>query len=168
MEREMPHIVHTERCSPERRFIRSDGALYVLLLLGAFAAIWLSRVLAGRLGVNTLLVQIALYAALLCAGYWVYRVRLVDYLYELYDRELRIVQAVGAKQKTLLTIPTEAITEVGPYRKTDAKPDQRTFHGPREKTTAVWYTQNGERRVLCLCASDALKEKLTEAAHAGK
>ena len=63
---------------------------------------------------------------------------------------------------------TEAITEVGPYRKTDAKPDQRTFHGPREKTTAVWYTQNGERRVLCLCASDALKEKLTEAAHAGK
>ncbi len=162
----MPHIRHTERSSPSRRFIRSDGALYVLLLLGAFGAIALSRYAASRLNVNALWIQIALYAALLGTGYAIYRMRLVEFLYELYDTELRVVQVVGAKQKTLLTVPVERITEVGPYRKTDAKQDPGTFHGAREKTTAVWYTSENERRVLCLNASDALREKLTEAAHA--
>ena len=164
----MQHIRHTERSAPSRRFIRSDGALYVLLLVGAFGAIALSRYLAKRMNVNMLWVQAALYAMLLGTGYAIYRMRLVEYLYELYDTELRVVQVVGAKQKTLLTVPVACITEIGPYRKTDAKPDPVTFHGAREKTTAVWYADGNERRVLCLNASDALREKLTEAAHAEK
>ena len=162
----MPHIVHTERTEAKRRFVRTDGALYVLLLLGTFAAIFLSQFLADRLGVAKLYVQIGLYAILLGAGYWIYRTRLVEYLYELYDTELRVTQAVGSKLKPLLTVPLADVTEVGAYRKTDARPEQRTFHGAREKTTAVWFTRDGERRVLCLSASDALTKKLSEAVHA--
>ena len=162
----MPHIVHTERTEAKRRLIRTDGALYVLLLLGTLGAVALSYVLSARLGVNKLYVQIGLYAVLLGTGYWIYRVRLVEYLYELYDTEFRVIRAVGEKQKLLLTIPVAAMTEVGPYRKTDAKPEQTTFHGAREKTTAIWFSSNGERRVVCLSASDALKTKLTEAVHA--
>lgn len=164
----MPHIIHTERTEPKRRFVRTDGALYVLLLLGTLGAIALSFFLSNRLGVNKLYLQIGLYAVLLGAGYWIYRTRLVDYLYELYDTDLRVTQIVGSKQKLLLTVPLDCITEVGPYRKTDAKPAERTFHGAREKTAAVWFTENGERRVLCLNASDALLRKLTEAVHAGE
>ena len=135
----MPHIVHTERTEPKRGIVRTDGALYVLLLLGTFTAIFLARLLADRLGVNKLYVQIGLYAILLGTGYWIYRTRLVDYLYELYDTDLRITQIVGKKRKLLVTVPLETVTEVGTYRKTDAKNDQHTFHGAREKTTAVWY-----------------------------
>ena len=166
MERKTPHIVHTERTEPKRRFIRSDGALYVLLLLGTFAAIFLSRLLADRLGVNKLYVQIGLYAVLLGTGYWIYRTRLVDYLYELYDTDLRVTQIVGNRQKQIVSVPLEAVTAVGAYRRTDAKPDQRTFHGAREKTTAVWYQKDGEQRVVCMNASDALRRKLSEAVHA--
>ena len=162
----MPHIVHTERVEPKRKFIRSDGALYVLLLLGVFAAIFLSRVLASALAINVLYVQIVLYAVLLGTGYWIYRARLVDYLYELYDAELRVLEIVGAKRKTLVTVPLTDVTAVGPFEKTDAKPEIRTFRGPRERTTAVWFTRGGQRFVVCLNASDALKEKLTEAVHA--
>ena len=162
----MPHIVHTERTEPKRGIVRTDGALYVLLLLGTFAAIFLAHLLADRLGVNKLYVQIGLYAVLLGTGYWIYRTRLVDYLYELYDTDLRITQIVGKKQKQLIVVPLEAVTEVGAYRKTDAKPDQRTFHGAREKTTAVWYRTDGELRVACMNASDALTKKLSEAVHA--
>lgn len=162
----MPHIVHTERTEPKRRLIRSDGALYVLLLLGTFGAIVLSHVLADRLHIHKLYVQIGLYAVLLGTGYWIYRARLVDYLYELYDTELKIIQAVGNRTKPILTVPLAAVTEVGTYRKTDAAPEQRTFHGAREKTTAVWFTRDGKPRVLCLNASDALKTKLAEAVHA--
>ena len=162
----MPHIVHTERTEPKRGFVRTDGALYVLLLLGTFAAIFLARFLADRLQVNKLYVQIGLYAVLLGTGYWIYRTRLVDYLYELYDTDLRISQIVGKKQKLLATVPLESVTEVGAYRKTDAKNDQRTFHGAREKTIAVWYRKDNELRVVCMNASDALTGKLSEAVHA--
>lgn len=164
----MPHIVHTERTEPKRRLIRTDGALYVLLLLGTFVAIFLSHVLASRLGVSKLYVQIGLYAILLGTGYWIYRVRLVDYLYELYDTDLRITQIVGNRQKPILSIPLDTVTEVGTYRKTDAKAERRTFHGAREKTTAVWFLQNGELHVVCMNASDALERKLSEAVHAKK
>ena len=162
----MPHIVHTERTEPKRGVIRTDGALYVVLLLGTFLAIILSHFFADKLGISKLYVQIGLYAVLLGTGYWTYRVRLVDYLYELYDTELRVTQIVGKKRKQLLAVPIGAVTEVGPYRKTGAKSGQRMFHGAREKTTAVWFTENGEQRVVCLNASDALKRKLSEAVHA--
>lgn len=162
----MPHIVHTERTEPKRGLIRTDGALYVVLLLGTIAAILLSYALANRFGINKLYVQIGLLAILLGTGYWIYRVRLVDYLYELYDTELRVIEIVGKKQKRLLTVPIGRVTEVGPYRKTGAKAERRTFHGARERTTAVWFTENGEQRVACLNASDALSRKLSEAVHA--
>ena len=164
----MPHIVHTERVEPKRGIVRSDGALYFLLLIGVFAAIFLSRVLANAFGIRTLYVQIGLYALLLGTGYWIYRVRLVDYLYELYDTELRIAQAVGTKQKPLLRVPFDAITKIGPFEKTDAKAEARAYHGSRERTTAVWFTRDGQRFVVCLNASDALKTKLTEAVHAAE
>lgn len=162
----MPHIVHTERCEPERRLIRSDGALYVLLLIGTIGVIILSRVLAVKLGIDTLWMQIALYAVLLGTGYLIYRTRLVDYLYELYDTELKIIRAVGKKQTSLLTVPLKDVTKVGPYEPGDAKPTVCAYHGAKAKTTAIWFTENGERRVLCICASDALKTKLAEATHA--
>ena len=164
----MPHIVHTERTEPKRRFIRTDGALYVLLLLGVFGAIFVSHFLADRFGLSKLYVQIGLYAILLGTGYWIYRARLVDYLYELYDTELRITQVVGNKQKLLLTVPLEAVTEAGLYRKTDAKPEPRTFHGARKNTTAIWFERDGRRYVACVSVSDTMKEKLAEALHAGE
>jgi hypothetical protein len=166
MEREMPHIVYTERAESKRRIIRTDGALYVLVLLGAFGVIFLSRALEAALKVERLYLQLGMYAALFGVSYLIYRTRLVDYVYELYDTELRVLQAVGEKKKLLTTVPLDAITEVGTYRKTDARPTLRTFHGEREKTTAIWFTQDGKPSVLCLNATDAMREKLSEAIHA--
>ena len=166
MEQKLPHIRYTERIEPKRRFIRTGGALYLVLLLGAFAAIFLSRALAAWLQIKTLYVQIVLFGLLLGTWYWVYRTRLVEYLYELYDSEFCVVQAVGEKKKTILTVPLSAVAEVGPYRKTDAKPTLVTFHGRREETTAIWFSENGKLWVACLNASDTMKEKLSEALHA--
>ena len=164
----MPHIVYTERTEQKRRFIRTDGALYVILLLGVFGAIFISHLLAKRVGVDPLFVQIGLCTVVLGVGYWIYRTRLVEYLYELYDTDLRICEAVGRKQKQILSVPLDAVTEVGAYRKTDARAEQRTFHGAREKTSAVWFTRDGTLWVVCLNASDVLKTKLAEAVHADR
>ena len=164
----MPHILYTERSEPKRRFIRTDGALYLVLLAGAFLAIFLSRLLADRLGISRLYVQIGLYAVLLGAGYLIYRIRLIDYIYELYDAEFCAVQAVGQKRKTILSVPLAEIGGIGPYRKTDARPAVRTFHGARKNTTAIWFERDGRRYVACVSVSDTMKEKLAEALHAGE
>ena len=166
MEQERSQIVYSERNAPKRAIVRSDGALYVLLLLFVFGAIALSHVLAKRFGINRLYVQLGLYAILLIVGYVIYQLRLVDYLYELTESELIVTQAVGSKQKRLAAVPFDAIEEIGAYRETDAKPAPCTYRGNKSQTTAVWYTEAGQKHVLLLNASDALKEKLTEAIHA--
>jgi hypothetical protein len=166
MEQNPNMVIYAERNAPKRALVRSDGALYVLLLFLVFGAIALSHVLSKQFGINRLYVQLALYALLLIVGYAIYRLRLVDYLYELTEKELIVTQAVGSKQKRLAVVPLEAIAEVGAYRKTDAKPAANAYRGQKSQTTAVWYAEAGERYVLLLNASDTLKEKLSEAIHA--
>ncbi len=165
MEQKRSEIVYQERNAPKKAVVRSDGALYVLLLLLVFGAIALSYVLSKQFGINRLYVQLGLYALLLIVGYAVYRIRLIDYIYTLTKTDLIVTQAVGSKQKELAAVPLRAIERFGAYEKTDAKPAQRTYRGGKEKTTAVWYTDAGERYVLLLNATDALKEKLSEAIH---
>ena len=122
MERDRTQTVYTERNAPKRAIVRSDGALYLLLLLFVFGTIALSHVLAKQFGIDRLYVQLGLYSVLLIVGYVIYRLRLVDYLYELTERELIVTQAVGSKQKRLAAVPFDAIEEIGAYRETDAKP----------------------------------------------
>lgn len=161
-------IVYSERNAPKRMIVRSDGALYVLLLIGVFGAIALGYALSKRFGIQRLHVQIALYGVLLAVGYAIYRLRLIDYIYECTDTEFRVVQAVGNKEKPIVTVPLCAITEVGAYRRTDAEQEPRTYRGAKEKTTAVWFTSDGKLRVVLLNPTDKLREMLSEAAHADR
>lgn len=166
MEQEPTIVVYAERNAPKRRIVRSDGALYLLLLLLTFGMIAGTYALSKALSVNRLYLQIGLYALLLAIGYAIYRLRLVDYLYELTTDALLVTQVVGSRQKRLVSVPFERITEIGAYRNSDAKAAPVAYRGRREATTAIWYTEAGERHVLLINASDTLKEKLTEAAHA--
>ena len=166
MEQNPNKVLYSERNAPKRTIVRSDGALYILLLLLVFGAIAMSHLLAKEFGINRLYVQLGLYAILLVVGYVIYRLRLIDYLYELTDRELIVTQAVGSKQKRFAVIPFDAMLEIGAFRESDAKPAPCAYRGKKTQTTAVWYTEAGERYVLLLNASDVLKEKLSEAIHA--
>ena len=167
MEQRTSTIVYSERNAPKRAVVRSDGALYVLLLLMVFASILLSHMLSERFGIDRLYVQLGLYVLLLVVAYVIYRLRLIDYVYDLTESELIVTQAVGSKQKQLAIVPFASIEEIGAYRPSDAKPAPHTYRGKKENTTAIWYTESGERYVLLLNATDVLKEKLREATHAG-
>ena len=168
MEQKEPHIIYTERNTPKRAVIRSDGALYAVLLLGTFLMIVLAYRLTARFGINRLYVQIGLYAALLGIGYLIYRVRLIEYVYELTEDTLIIQQAVGKRQKVLVSVPFSAIRDIGPYSQTGVKREPRTYHGRSATTTAIRFERNGEERVVLLRASDTLKEKLAEVVSCGK
>lgn len=168
MEQQETQVKYVERNAPRRAIVRSDGALYVLLLIGTLGTIFLAYTLSRQFGVNRLYVQLGLYAVLLTVGFLIYRMRLIDYLYELTDTEFRVRQAVGSKEKPIVSVPLSSISEVGAYRKTDGRAEYRTYRGALERTTAVRYTVDGQAKAVFLNPSDRLLELLSEAADANR
>ena len=168
MEQTGTRVRYSERNAPKRAIVRSDGALYVLLLIGTLGAIFLAYTLSKQFGINRLYVQLGLYAVLLIAGFLIYRLRLVDYIYELTDTEFRVLQAVGNKEKPIVTVPLSAITEVGAYRETDGRPEFKTYRGALNRTKTVRYMAGEQMKTICLNPSDRLVELLSEAAHANR
>ena len=166
MAEKIPTWIHSELSEAKRRIIRSDAALFAILLAGAIGCIALSHYLAERFGVIRLAVQITLYAALLATGYLLYRFRLVSYRYTLTDCELTVSEVVGNREKKLFAVPLEDILSVVPYREASGVFEGRTYVGKRENTVCVIYRKEGERRVLCLSGSEQLAEKIREQLHA--
>ena len=164
METSVQTLVHSELSEPAPRVIRSDGALYLVLLLGAVGCIALSRWLSDRFGLLRIWFQIGLYAGLLGTGYAIYRLRLVGYRYLLTDRELRIDQVVGKKIKPLLTVPLDNLIGEGPGE--EGASDGRTYTGRRRDAFCVRYRTDAGVRRLYLSCSETLRSLISEHIHA--
>ena len=157
---------YSELSEPKRRIIRSDAALFVLLLLGAIGCIALSHYLSDRFGVLRIIFQLSLYGVLLAGGYLIYRFRIVSYRYTLSDSQFLVTQVVGNRTKDLFTVPIEAIVSVGVDE--HAISEGRTYVGSRKNTFAVTYRKDGELRTLFLSGSDRLRELIEEQIHDGR
>jgi hypothetical protein len=86
MEEMIYNVIATQVVAPKKRHIRSEGALYALLVVGALLIIGLGNRLQGLLKLPPVLVQAVLYGLLIAMGYWVLRFRLTSYRYTLTDR----------------------------------------------------------------------------------
>ena len=161
MEDTIPVFLHTEVAEPRRRIVRSDAALYLLLLLGAVGCILLSHWLAERFAAMRLLFQIALYAALFSGGYAVYRLRLMAFRYTLTDRELLVYRIVGRKETLLLTVPLRGVT-VGAWQNGLPGYEGRTYVGRRADSLCLTY-DDGRPHAVCISPSDTLHTKLLAA-----
>ncbi len=162
MESAIPVFLHTEVSEPKRRIIRTDAALYLVLLFGAIGCIALSQWLSARFGVMRLVFQILLYAALFGMGYAFYRLRLVSFRYTLTSAELTVSQIVGRKETTLCAVPLSAIAALGAWEDGKGVYDGRTFAGRRSDALCVYYRKEAEPHVLCLSASETLRALLQE------
>lgn len=160
-------VIVTEVAAPEKKHIRSEGALYVLLVLGALIVIGLGNRLMGVLELPPVLVQGTLYALLIGLGYWVMRYRLTSHRYTLTDKAFFVTRLTGRSEKLMAQIPLEAIEYAGPYDDAKRKelgcrmgPNVRT--GRIEESTMLIYREDGALQCLCLSAGEKLKGKLTE------
>ena len=160
-------VIVTEVASPEKKFIRSEGALYALLVVGALLVIGLGNRLQAALDLPPVLVQGTLYALLIVLGYCVVRFRLTSFRYTLTDRGFFVTKLAGKSEKLLAEIPLEAIEYAGPYDGAKLKelgcrmgPSVRV--GKLEDTTLLVYRAEGALQCLCLSAGEKLKGKLTE------
>ena len=160
-------VIATEVASPKKRYIRSEGALYALLVLGALAIIGLGNRLQARLELPPVLVQGVLYALLIALGYWVMRYKLTSFRYTLTDRSFFVTRLTGRSEKLVAEVPIESIEYAGPYDQAKLKglncpmgPNVRT--GKLEETTMLVYREDEALQCLCLSAGETLKGRLTE------
>ncbi len=167
MENMVYDVIATEVAAPEKRYIRSEGALYALLVLAALLVIGLGNRVQALLDLPPVLVQGTLYGLLIVLGYWVMRYRLTSHRYTLTDRAFFVTRLTGKSEKLLAEIPLEAIEYAGPYDGAKLKalgcrmgPNVRT--GKLEETTMLLYREDGALRCLCLSAGETMKGKLTE------
>ena len=167
MEDTIYDVIATEVAAPERKHIRSEGALYTVLVLGAIAVIGLGNRLMAALDLPPVLIQGALYALLLGLGCWVMRYRLTSHRYTLTDKAFFVTRLVGKSEKLMAEVPLGDIEYVGPYDGTKLKelgcrmgPSVRA--GRIESTTMLIYRTEEGLQCLCLSAGEELKGKLTE------
>ena len=114
MEQPVNEELYSETVEPAKRIIRSDVALYVLVVVVVFAAILLVSALIVLLGLPEFVSQLALFAALLVFGWRLYRVRLLSYRYTLTERMLSVDRIVGRKQRPELAVHLSDITHIRP------------------------------------------------------
>ena len=160
-------VIATEVAAPEKKHIRSEGALYVLLVLGALMVIGLGNRIQVWLDLPPVLVQGTMYVLLIGLGYYVMRFRLTSHRYTLTDRAFFVTRLSGKSEKLVAEIPLSAIEYAGPYDGARLKalgcsmgPNVRT--GRIEETTMLLYREEGALQCLCLSAGETLKGKLTE------
>ena len=167
MEDVVYNVIATEVVAPEKKHIRSEGALYALLVVGALIVIGLGNRLTAALDLPPVLVQGTLYLLLIGLGWWVMRFRLTAHRYTLTDRAFFVTRLTGRSEKLIAEIPLEAIEFAGPYDGAKLKalgcrmgPNVRT--GKIEGTTMLLYREEGALQCLCLSAGETMKGKLTE------
>ena len=160
-------VIVTEVASPEKKHIRSESALYALLVLGVLLVIGLGNRLVSWLDLPPVLIQGTLYAVLLGLGYWVLRFRLTGHRYTLTDKAFFVTRLTGRSEKLVAQVPLENIEYAGPYdraklRALGCSPGPNVRVGKLETTTMLIYREGETRRCLCLSAKEELKGKLTE------
>ncbi len=160
-------VIVTEVAAPQKKYIRSEGALYALLLVGALIVISLGNRLLTVLSLPPVLIQGTLYGLLILVGYWVLRFRLTSHRYTLTDKAFFVTRLSGRSEKLLAEIPLSAIEYAGPYDEAKLKelgcrmgPNVRV--GRIETTTMLIYREDGALNCLCLSAGEKMKGKLTE------
>ena len=160
-------VLATEVAAPKQRYIRSEGGLYALLVLGAVLIIGLGNRLMGLLDLPPVLVQGVLYLLLLALGCWVVRARLTSHRYTLTDKAFFVTRLTGRSEKLVAEVPLERIEYAGPYdgaklRSLGCRMGPNVRVGRIEDTTMLLYREDDVLRCLCLSAGEEMKGKLTE------
>ena len=164
----MIDIVHTEVAERPKRFIRSEGGLYALLLVAALGIVSLSNRLTLVYPASALFVQTGLYLAMGAFAWWISRRRLCAYRYTLTRDGLYVDRLLGRRETGLAAVPLAEILFAGPYDGEKEKelqlkrgPYART--GKLEDSYLVAYAQQGKRLALCISATEKMQRSLLEA-----
>jgi len=163
MERPINVELYSEVCQPERRIIRSDLLLYVLVVIGAMAFIFVTTFIIALLELPALIAQLTQFAILLVCGWRLYRTRLISYRYTLTARMFSIDRVTGKRIKPDMSVHLSDITSVRQYGQLasdEGGKRENLYLGRKEYTTAVTYRVAGTQRTMLLSMTDEMRKQL--------
>lgn len=154
--------VALEKAVPKRRIVRSDGALYVLLLASVVLIIMAGNVLSSLWSIPRLPVQVALYAILLVIGYVVYRRCIVTFRYALTDRMLAVDRIVGRKERSEENVHLLDIVAIHPLQQARGALGKcrGLYVNSKRDALAVTVQAAGKRYTILMSPSEEFAGKL--------
>jgi len=165
METKQTEILISEVAEPRRSIIKNDVVLWLVVVFGVLALVFIGSFCEVVLGVPSGIVQIAVYLILLGAILVLYRVRLVSWRYVLTERMFSVTRIIGKKERYDASIHLSDITQVRAaselVRGMGGK-WTRLHHGKQEDSLAVTYRVAGAERTLLVSASESMRKKLVE------
>ena len=160
-------LIHTELAQPKHRFIRSDGGLYVLMLIGIFFVVGFATPIANAIGMVPAVLHWILYFVLIVLGVVIYRTRLTSWRYSLTSEGFYVDRVSGKREKAEIEIPLKRIEFIGPFdrarlEKEGRKPGPNVRWGKFEDSLMILYTEDKLKKAVCITPSQALRDKLEE------
>ncbi len=157
-------LIGTETVEPQRRPIRSLGALYVVMLVLVVGVIAAGNLLSAHWDVPRIFIQLTMYAILLALGWYVYRFYLTSFRYTLTDRMFAIERIVGRKQRADECVRLGEITRIQPFdgEKTEGVKVKNLSARAKKSSLAVTVRDAKGTRILLISPGDEFAGQLAD------
>ena len=157
-------LIAIETVAPKRRFTRSTGAIYIILIALIIGSMSAGNLLYERLFIPRYVTQPILYAVIATVCYLVYRRNYLRYRYTLTTNTLAIEQIGGSEEKTLAAIDLSCIRQIQheALKKISKAKTVYAYLPPRENITWVLANEDGRETRFAISASSEFLDQLNE------
>ena len=164
MEQTVENYVYSEKIAPEKKLIKTDVQLYIVLLVSVFLIIALGNYLNNQFGIPQAPVQISLYVIFAVLSVYLYRYRLTDFSYLLTERMFVVDKVIGKKNRPAVALHLSDITKIVPTSELASivKPCSKVYHGKKEDTLCIIFKLSGKEESVLISPTEEMKTKLIE------
>ena len=155
-------LIAIETVAPKRRFTRSTGAIYIILIALIIGSMSAGNLLYERLSIPRYVTQPILYAVIAAICYLVYRRNYLRFRYTLTSNTLAIEQIGGNEEKTLAAIDLSCIRQIQ-HDTPKERSKARTVYAylpPRKSITWVLENEDGKETRYAISASSEFLDQL--------
>ena len=157
-------LIAIETIAPKRRFTRSTGAVYIILIALIIGSMSVGNLLYERFLIPRYVTQPILYAVIAAVCYFVYRRNYLRYLYTLTTNTLAIEQIGGSEEKTLAAIDLSCTRQIQHDTRKERSKGKTVYAylPPRKNITWVLANENGKETQYAISASNEFLDQLDE------
>ena len=155
-------LIAIETVAPKRRFTRSTGAIYIILIALIICSMSAGNLLYERLSIPRYVTQPILYAVIATVCYVVYRRNYLRYRYTLTTNTLAIEQIGGSEEKTLAAIDLSCIHQIQHDTRKERTKTKTVYAylPPRKSITWVLENEDGKETRYAISASSEFLDQL--------
>ena len=157
-------LIAIETVAPKRRFTRSTGAIYIILIALIIGSMSAGNLLYERFSIPRYVTQPILYTVIAVVGYLVYRRNYLRYRYTLTTNTLAIEQIGGSEEKTLAAIDLSCIHQIQHDTRKERTKTKTVYAylPPRKSITWVLANVDGKETRYAISASSEFLDQLNE------